>query len=134
MAVPRRRRCRPGRGVDQRGETRAGRAAPQEPGAGGGERDSQAGFGLLRPGERAPKIGFRLVLDLAAEGVPVAVACRVLKVSRAGYYGWRDRPPSARSVADADLSQTIARVHRDSRGTYGSPRVHAELRLGLGVA
>ena len=40
---------------------RAGRAAPAEPGAGDGDRDPQAGLGLLRPGERAPKIGFRLV-------------------------------------------------------------------------
>ena len=44
--------------------------------------------GLLRPGERAPKIGFRLVRELAADGFPVAVACRVLKVSTSGYYEW----------------------------------------------
>jgi len=60
------------------------------------------------------------------------VACRVLKVSRAGYYEWRGRPASARQVADGQLVETIATVHHDSRGTYGSPRVHAELRLGLG--
>jgi putative transposase len=61
------------------------------------------------------------------------VACRVLKVSRSGYYGWRDRLPSARATGDAELSRIIARVHYDARGSYGSPRVHAELRLGLGV-
>jgi transposase InsO family protein len=61
------------------------------------------------------------------------VACRVLKVSRSGYYDWLGRVPSARAVADAELSAVIARVHYDSRGTYGSPRVHAELRLGLGI-
>ena len=62
------------------------------------------------------------------------MACRVLKVSRSGYYEWLTRPPSARAVVDAQLGETIARVHYDSRGTYGSPRVHAELRLGLGIA
>jgi putative transposase len=61
------------------------------------------------------------------------VACRVLKVSRSGYYDWRNRPASSRQVADAELTHTIARVHYHSRGTYGAPRVHAELRLGLGV-
>jgi transposase-like protein len=80
-----------------------------------------------------PKLGFRLVRECAADGIPVAVACRVLKVSRAGYYQWRDRPPSARAVADAELTATIRRVHETSRGTYGAPRVHAELRLGLAV-
>jgi putative transposase len=61
------------------------------------------------------------------------VACRVLNVSRAGYYEWRGRPASARQVADEQLVETITQVHHDSRGTYGSPRVHAELRLGLGL-
>ena len=54
--------------------------------------------------------------------------CRVLKVSKRGYYGWRHRPPSARDRADAALTERIGRVHRDSRETYGAPRVHAELR------
>jgi transposase InsO family protein len=65
--------------------------------------------------------------------VPVAVACRVLKVSTSGYYEWLTRPPSARQVSDEALTATIRQVHRDSRGTYGAPRVLAELRLGLGV-
>jgi putative transposase len=54
--------------------------------------------------------------------------CRVLRVSKSGYYGWKSRPPSARSKADAVLTERIERIHRDSRGTYGAPRVHAELR------
>lgn len=61
------------------------------------------------------------------------MACRFLAVSTSGYYDWASRPPSARSIADAALTTTIRRVHRDSRGTYGAPRVLAELRLGLGV-
>ena len=58
---------------------------------------------------------------------PVAVLCKVLSVSRAGYYGWRDRPPSSRSQQDAALTAKIYEIHRRSRETYGSPRVHAEL-------
>ena len=72
---------------------------------------------------------------IAAEkaSYPVALLCRVLGVSRAGYYAWRGRPPSARSVADAALSATICTVHRASRGTYGAPRVRAELAAGHGL-
>jgi putative transposase len=73
---------------------------------------------------------FRLVRDLAAEGVPAAVACRVLKVSESGYHAARSRPPSRRETADHALISTLREIHRDSRGTYGVRRVHAELRLG----
>ena len=75
----------------------------------------------------------RLVHELAVDGTSVAVACRVLGVSESGYYEWRDRPLSARAVADASLSTQIVEIHAMSRGTYGVPRVHAELRLGRGV-
>jgi putative transposase len=54
--------------------------------------------------------------------------CRVLQVSRSGYYAWASRPPSQRAVANAALSVEIRRVHADSDGTYGSRRVHAQLR------
>ena len=59
---------------------------------------------------------------------PVALLCRVLGVSRAGYYAWRCRPPSPRAQADAALRAQIRQIYRTSRGTYGSPRVHAELQ------
>ena len=78
-------------------------------------------------------MSFRLVQELAAGEVLVAVACRVLGVSTSGYYEWRGRPPSQRSLADAVLSVQIREIHAGSRGTYGVPRVHAELRLGRGL-
>ena len=58
--------------------------------------------------------------------------CKALKVSKSGFYGWRDRAPSAREQADALLSEKIARIHRDGHETYGAPRIHFELRT-LGV-
>ncbi len=55
-------------------------------------------------------------------------------MSRSGYYDWLGRPASAREEANTLLAKRIAEVHEDSRGTYGWPRVHAELTLGLGLA
>jgi hypothetical protein len=54
----------------------------------------------------------------------------VLGVARAGYYAWTSRPPSARTLADTMLGEQIREIHAGSRGIYGAPRVHAELRLG----
>lgn len=54
-------------------------------------------------------------------------------VSRVGYYEWLGRAPSSRDVADADLTDMICRIHRDSRGTYGAGRVHDELSIEHGV-
>lgn len=56
--------------------------------------------------------------------------CRVLGVSESGYYAWRKRRPSARAVANAALLAQIRAIHRQSRQTYGSPRVHAALSAG----
>jgi putative transposase len=78
-----------------------------------------------------------LVRDLADDThstIDVAVACRVLGVSRSGYYDWLGRPPSAREEANILLLKHIKEVHKDSRETYGWPRVHAELTLGRGLA
>ena len=60
---------------------------------------------------------------------PVTTMCRVLGVSPSGYWAWSKRPPSARARADAVLSTRISEIHVRSRGTYGAPRVQAELRF-----
>jgi putative transposase len=54
--------------------------------------------------------------------------CRVLGVSPSGYRAWATRGPSSRAVVDATLLEAIRDIHRESRGTYGAPRVHAVLR------
>lgn len=74
---------------------------------------------------------YRLI-DAEKATHPVSMLCRVLKVSRSGYYAWRDRPPSKRATENAALTERIRAIHHKSRGTYGYPRVHAELRA-LGV-
>jgi transposase InsO family protein len=71
---------------------------------------------------------------MAAEGLPVQVAVRVLGVSESGYYAWKSRAPSSRSIRHVWLTDLIREVHADSRGTYGVRRVHAELVLGKGVS
>jgi len=57
----------------------------------------------------------------------VKTMCRLLRVSRSGYYDWLTREPSARAVRDAELTEKIRAAHEESRGTYGSPRVHVDL-------
>ncbi len=71
---------------------------------------------------------------MAAEGLPVEVACGVLGVSESGYYAWRSRAPSIRMIRHAWLTELIRKVHADTRGVYGYRRVHAELTLGHGLA
>jgi putative transposase len=61
---------------------------------------------------------------------PVSTMARVLGVSRAGFYAWLNRPASEHAQADAALLKRIRTVHATARETYGSPRVHAELRAG----
>ena len=59
---------------------------------------------------------------------PIRLMCRVLQVSASGYYAWRDRPDSARLVANRHLLGDVRRLQAEHRGRYGSPRMHAALR------
>ena len=58
---------------------------------------------------------------------PVATQCRLLDVSTSGYYAWQRRGMSARAEADRELLSMIQAIHASSHGTYGAPRIHAEL-------
>jgi putative transposase len=66
--------------------------------------------------------------------LPVGQCCRTMKVSRSAFYAWRHRQanPTARMIADIDLGDLVTKIHDQSFGTYGTLRVTAELRLGLG--
>jgi len=64
---------------------------------------------------------------------PVGMMCRLLSISRSGFYAWRDRPPCARKLRDLELRVTIRTIHRRSRETYGSPNIHAELHDDHGI-
>jgi transposase InsO family protein len=58
----------------------------------------------------------------------VAFLCRRFKVSRSGFYAWQRRGKSRRRRSDEELGAAIVRIHKESRGAYGSPRVHKDLR------
>ena len=72
-------------------------------------------------------------IDAEKTSFPIAFMCRRLGVSKAGYYAWRGRPPAARAVADARIGTLIHQIHAGSRGTYGAPRIHAELADEHGI-
>lgn len=57
---------------------------------------------------------------LVATGIDAALACRVLRVSRSGFYAWKSRAPSERARVDEELTATIVRIHQDSRTSYGA--------------
>ena len=58
---------------------------------------------------------------------PITVMCHVLRVSRSGYYAWQHRKASVRKQRSEQLLTKIRLIHKQSRQTYGSPRVHASL-------
>jgi putative transposase len=75
---------------------------------------------------------YRLVSAEKAR-TPISVACRLLGVSRSGYYEWAANVPSARAREDAALVERIVAIHDEHRGVYGSPRIHAELAMAHGI-
>jgi putative transposase len=72
-------------------------------------------------------------IDAEKTSFPIAFMCRRLGASKAGYYAWRERPTAERAVADARISKLIHQIHAGSRGTYGAPRIHAELSDDYGI-
>jgi putative transposase len=74
---------------------------------------------------------FRFI-DAEKARFPVSLLCKMVGVSKSGYFAWKTWPPSKRSREDAALTEKISEVHERSRQTYGYPRVHAELSA-LGV-
>jgi transposase-like protein len=96
------------------------------------ERDILRSHGCLRQtsGTPRPAVTFAFIKDHERE-FKVKIMCRVLDASYGGYYAWLRRqkqPPGQRGTANRQLSEQIQTVFRRSRGTYGSPRIHAELR------
>jgi transposase InsO family protein len=74
-----------------------------------------------------------VIESLAGQGIDVQQACLILGVSDSGYYAWRERPPSTRTLRHTWLAGEIVHVHKASAGTYGARRVTAELRYGRGI-
>jgi putative transposase len=64
---------------------------------------------------------------------PVSVCCALLGVSRSGYHDWERRAPSDRALSDAWLIERIRGIWAENRKVYGSPRIHADLRLKHGI-
>ena len=61
-----------------------------------------------------------MIQTMRTDGLLIQVACRVLGVSESGLYAWRSRPPSARSIRHAWLTDIMRQIHEQSRGTYGA--------------
>ena len=74
-------------------------------------------------------------IDRHRSDYPVVCMCRVLGVSSSGYYAWRQRGPSHRAQGDQVLLRRIQHIHQESRGIYGSPKIHERLRqAGIGCS
>ena len=89
-----------------------------------GDSKKNAGYCLRGALERYERI------EEMKQDYPIEVLCEAFCVSRSGFYEWRGRPthPSVRASQDRELAEQIREVHQQSRGTYGTPRLHAELR------
>jgi hypothetical protein len=85
-----------------------------------------------RPSSSRRRMGLKVscyrLIEAERTNFFIPLMYRMLKVSKIGYYDWKARPPSMRSTEDAALTEKIRETHGYSRGTYGSPRVHAELK------
>jgi putative transposase len=82
---------------------------------------------LVRSGDRLDPVRVFEFVRANQAIYPIVTMCRLLGVSASGYHAWQRRPPSSRAQADAALLERIQQIHAVSQGTYGAPRIHAEL-------
>lgn len=73
------------------------------------------------------------IISAERASFPVSLMCELLGVSRSGFSDWSSRAPSDRELTDAWLTARIKQIHSDNREVYGSPRIHAELRMRYGI-
>lgn len=109
---------------DNSSARRAADASSGDEASAHGTRLPEKSRSLLREGQ----LDAYELISLEKANYPVSLMCRVLGVSRSGYYAWLKRGPSKREVEDLSLLSEIEAIHERSRGTYGSPRVVAELK------
>ena len=78
---------------------------------------------------------YPVVATLTGQGLSVTRVCKLLGLSRSGFYAWADRlvNPCDQQLRRNELLVVIKGIHANSRNTYGSRRVHAELTMGLGI-
>jgi transposase-like protein len=119
-------------GADDRRARGAVATAAREPQVEGRTGDSFKSRGLVRNRERDLEALFGFVKVNQATH-PVGVMCRLLQISRSGFYVWLDRPMSARARADLSLTGKIEAIHRGSKEVYGAPNIHAELADDYGI-
>src|SRR2546428_1591522 len=121
-----RRRRRPTERPHHRGAGRVGPPAQGEPHPARGAGHPQASDSFLRQGD--PVNVYPFIEAERAERRHVKPACELLEVSRTAFYQWARHSPSHHDIDDRALRSRITEIHDRSRGTYGSPRVHAALR------
>lgn len=73
------------------------------------------------------------IISAERASFPVSAMCELLGVSRSGFHEWSTRAPSDRALADAWLIERIKAIHEENLRVYGSPRIHAELRMQYGI-
>ena len=106
----------------------------ENPCVGNGKRDSETRVSVFREGECSPEIAFRFVHEMAAQGFPVAVTCRVVGIPRSGFYDWLEPEPSARQQTYKSILELIRYSRERSRGPYGATRVHADPTIERGLS
>jgi putative transposase len=117
----------------------SGRVGARGPRVAAGERDPEIGVGFLRGGARPPQPLVIDYIDRHKDEFGVEPICTVLNaadvpIAPSTYYATKTRPPSARSIRDAEVTDAIARVHEENYGVYGIRKVWAQLGRDGGVA